>query len=98
VIGIFDNEEEKRCYANGSANTVWQDHVHHLDSLRDELEKRRPLQPKQGQDQVAKYDPDNIAALLETHLDSTSIWIDGSVYKIKHLIARTGDPAGTRLP
>jgi hypothetical protein len=91
VIGIFDNEEEKRCYANGSANTVWQDHVHHLDALGDELEKRRAQDRKQGRDQVAKYNPDNIAALLETHLDSTSIWIDGSVYKIKHLVASTSD-------
>lgn len=39
----------------------------------------------------SKYIPYLIAGLLETHLDSTSIWVDGRVYKVKHLVVSTGD-------
>jgi hypothetical protein len=91
VAGIFENEEEKRRYAAGAPNTVWQDYTHHLEGASKEIAPQRARRNDPARPAIARDDPDSIATLLELHLDSTSIWIDGSVYKIKHLIASTGD-------
>jgi hypothetical protein len=91
VFGIFDDEEEGQRFAVGAANTVWQDYVHYLDGIRAEAGRHKVSDRKQGSDENHKGDPRNIADLLETYLDSTAIWVDGRVYKVKHLIAATGD-------
>jgi hypothetical protein len=91
VAGVFDKDGERDRYANGAANTVWRQYEHYLDGLPQALEGHRSDRRAKNQASIREYDPDNIAALIETHLDSTSIWIDGRVYKVKHLIASTAD-------
>jgi hypothetical protein len=89
VSGIFESEEEKQKYPVGSPNTVWQEYLPHLDGILEETAEQRANIKKNMPD--PKEPPQNIAELLEIHLDSTAIWTDGRVYKIKHLIDSTGD-------
>jgi hypothetical protein len=87
VTGFFENDEEgKRCEA-GKPNTLWSEAKKHLDI--NELLKMNENNANKGHARV----PSNrtIADLLETHLDSTQVSPDGRVYKIKRLIASTGD-------
>jgi hypothetical protein len=88
VSGIFENEEERERYKTGQPNIVWQDYKKYLDI--DEL-----LKMNEQNYQASQINPSsknsNIADLLETHLDSTQVLPDGTVYKIKRFIAATGD-------
>ncbi|MFP4514386.1 MAG: DUF4160 domain-containing protein [Parcubacteria group bacterium] len=87
VSGIFENEQEKKRHKTGSPNDAWKDYKKYLDI--DELVKMN-----EQNHQVAKTNnskQSNIADLLETHLDSTQILPNGTVYKIKRFIAATGD-------
>jgi len=88
VSGIFENEEEREKYKTGRPNVAWQDYKKYLDI--DEL-----LKMNEQNHQASQIDPSsknsNIADLLETHLDSTQVLPDGTVYKIKRFIAATGD-------
>lgn len=81
---------EKQLYSNGAPNTVWQEYERYLGGVREQLALLREGLSEEASP-PRKFDPDDIAALLETHLDSTSIWIDGRVSKVKHLIAAAGD-------
>ncbi|MDR3547751.1 MAG: hypothetical protein P4M11_05715 [Candidatus Pacebacteria bacterium] len=84
VVGVFEQEAERELYTPGSLNTVWQQYESFLDEVEmPNIEESARTQPKSK--------PLTIAGLLEQYLDSTSIWVDSSVYKIKHLIASTGD-------
>jgi hypothetical protein len=89
VLGEFENEQEKRIYKNGSQNTVWGKYTSYLADMKDSTKVT------QINSSIPKVINDNrkpsIADLLEIHLDSTQIWTDGSVYKIKRFIASTGD-------
>jgi len=85
VIGIFENEEERRIYATGKPNIYWSDYKKYLDVDR--------LKELVGENNISLADSSdkNIADWLEIHLDSTEVLSDGTVYKIKRFIAATGD-------
>jgi len=88
VSGIFENNEEKETFKTGQPNNVWQDYKKYLDI--DELLKLNEQNHQTKQINFFSQDS-NIADLLETHLDSTQVLPDGTVYKIKRFIASTGD-------
>jgi hypothetical protein len=88
VSGIFENAHEKENFKTGKLNTVWQDYQKYLDI--DELLKMSEQNQQPHQNNSPRKDL-NIADLLETHLDSTQVLPDGTVYKIKRYIAATGD-------
>ena len=88
VSGIFENNEEKERYKTGQPNDVWQDYKKCLDI--DELLKMNEQNYQASQINPSSKNP-NVAALLETHLDSTQVLPDGTVYRIKRFIAATGD-------
>ena len=88
VSGIFENNEEKETFKTGKTNNVWQNYKKYLNI--DELLKMNEQNSKTKQINSSKKDL-NIADLLETHLDSTQVLPDGTVYKIKRFIASTGD-------
>jgi len=88
VSGIFENNEEKEIFKTGQPNNVWQDYKKYLDI--DELLKLNKQNHQTKQINFFSQDS-NIADLLETHLDSTQVLPDGTVYKIKRFIASTGD-------
>ena len=90
VGGIFESEDERARYVSGAPNTVSQQFASYLDRPRERIRQRPNGEDRSGDDRI-ENDPNNLAALLETHLDSTSVWIDGRVIKVKHLIASTGD-------
>lgn len=83
VIGIFENAEEAKKYELNCINTEWQRYIYILENASTVVESQLQY--------LESYKKDDIATLLETHLDSTAIWTDGRVYKIKRLIASTGD-------
>lgn len=88
VSGIFENEQERERHKTGKPNDVGQDYKKYLNI--DELLK---MNERNHQTNKANHSPqqDNTADLLETHLDSTQVLPDGTVYKIKRFIASTGD-------
>ncbi len=88
VLGIFENNEEKETFKTGQPNNVWQDYKKYLDI--DELLKLNEQNHQTKQINFFSKDS-NIADLLETHLNSTQVLPDGTVYKIKRFIASTGD-------
>lgn len=88
VGGLFDNEEEAGQYVFGAENTEWGQHAHHLDGLPEDL-LQRPISATA--EHQAEPGPDNMADRLERFLNSTAIWVDGSVYDVKYLIASIGD-------
>lgn len=87
VSGLFENEEEKKSHKTGNPNKVWRDYKKYLDI--DELVKINEQNHQVAKTKKTKQV--NIADLIETHLDSTQVLPDGTVYKIKRFIASTGD-------
>ncbi len=85
VGGIFDNEEEKHSYEIGSKNLVWRKYSDYLNEVNTEIKQKDIYSTKKESEDLS------ITDLLEIHLDSTKIWIDGSVYFVKHFIASTKD-------
>ncbi len=67
---------------------MWQKYKKYLDI--DELLKMSEQNYQANQIKSSSKNS-NIADLLETHLDSTQVLPDGTVYKIKRFIAATGD-------
>lgn len=88
VSGIFENEQERERHKTGKPNDVWQDYKNNLDIYGLLKMNERNHQTNQA-NQSSKQS--NVADLLETHLDSTQVLPDGTVYKIKRFIASTGD-------
>lgn len=88
VGGFFESEEESIRYMFGAENTEWDQHAHHLDGLPENLLTRPVLAPEERQ---VEGHPNNLADRLERFLNSTAIWVDGSVYDVKYLIASIGD-------
>lgn len=84
VQGQFESEEEKQLYTIGAPNKIWEKYTKYLSDFTDAQISKKYV-PK-----IALRES-NLAELLETHLDSTQIWTDGSVYKIKRFIAPAGD-------
>jgi hypothetical protein len=88
VSGIFENNEEKEIFKTGQPNNIWQDYKKYLDI--DTLLKLNEHNHQTKQINSSQKGL-NIADLLETHLDSTQVLPDGTVYKTKRFIASTGD-------
>jgi len=88
VSGIFENNDEKEKFETGKSNTVWPNYQKYLNV--NELLKMSEQNQQKSQNNFYKKDF-NVADLLETHLDSTQVLPDGTVYKIKRYIAATGD-------
>lgn len=89
VLGEFENELEKQKYLNGSPNKVWGKYVSYLAGIKDST---NPSSVNSNTPKIMdNYKDPNIVGLLETHLDSTQIWTDGRIYKIKRFIASAGD-------
>jgi len=88
VSGIFENKDEKEIFKTGQSNNIWQDYKKYLD-----IGKLRKLNEQNHQSKQISSTPKNlnIADFLKTHLDSTQVLPDGTVYKIKRFIASTGD-------
>lgn len=89
VLGEFENEAEKQKYINGSPNKVWGKYAPYLADIKDST---KVISANLNTSKIKnKHEESSLAELLETHLDSTQIWTDGRVYKIKRFIASTGD-------
>ena len=86
VSGLFENESEKQKYKLGSPNVVWKEYKHHLDDIKELI----PNKIINSSLTVRRHEA-TVADLIETHLDSTQVLPDGTVYKIKKFIASTGD-------
>lgn len=89
VSGIFDCDKEEAQYKVGSPNIVWQQYTHYLSDIK-------PTgNPNLNKNVDSKHKIENnnssVVDLLETHLDSTQIWNDGRVYKIKRFISSSKD-------
>lgn len=87
VSGLFENKEEEE-FKTRQPNNVWQNYKKYLDIA--ELQKLKE-QNHQSKEISSSLKNSNISELLETHLDSTQVLSDGTVYKIKRFIASTGD-------
>jgi hypothetical protein len=84
-----ENSEEKEAFKTGQPNNVWESYKKYLDI--NELLQLHENNCKKNELLNSKKPEFNIADLLEEYLDSTAIWIDGSVYRTKRYIASTGD-------
>lgn len=91
VSGIFESVEERLTYKNGHPNTLKE---HYL-GLLDAIDGKGVFQgrvPSGVSSMVAEGDTQgNLAQRLEKYLNTTSVWTDGRVYRVKHLIARIND-------
>lgn len=82
VVGHFETKEEKERYKIGQPNEVWEEYVDLIKDVKI-LQSNGSIAPK--------INRENIADLLEIHLNSTKISNDGQIYKVKHYIASVGD-------
>jgi len=89
VSGSFETDKDKDKYPVGRSNTVWKKYCHYINNA-EKMCNENLSKSKTEVISKPKTDP-NIADLLETHLDSTQVLPDGTVYKIKKFIAATGD-------
>jgi hypothetical protein len=88
VSGHFDEPEEREQFTLGARNTAWADYEADLDQVEIAVRDFAPFIATESEPAI---DPDNVAGLLELHLDSTEIAPDGTVYLIKRRIASVGD-------
>lgn len=91
VTGLFENDKEKEQFKTGEPNCVWQDYKKYL-----EINKMINFIDEVGKKKMTDYPTEstpnvNIVDLMETHLDSTQVLPDGTIYKVKRFIAATGD-------
>ncbi len=93
VSGILENEEERVRFKTGKINNAWRDYKKYLDieNLMHIHEKNSMSRKKQNKVSISNKSSLNVADLLETHLNSTQVLPNGTVYKIKRFIAKTGD-------
>lgn len=85
VAGFFETTAEKEKFKYGEKNTVWKEYISQIDEME------VPIKAQKREANPAVYHEETIADLLEKHLDSTSVWPDGRVLKIKRFIASIGD-------
>ncbi len=85
VVGLWESEEESKMYEYGKENLVWQKYIRFLEEIP------VPLESNTNTDIEGESAPQDLAEILETHLNSTAVWEDGRVIKIKRFIARSGD-------
>lgn len=90
VSGIFENPEERETFDAGQSNHVWKRYKKYFseEKLLQLIDEKRELKKDML---ILDKRESNIADLLETHLDSTQVAPDGTIYKIKRFIAATGD-------
>lgn len=88
VSGLFETNKEIEKFKTGQSNNVWHDYKKYLDIA--ELLKLNKQNYQSKQTSLTSKNT-NIADLIETHLDSTQVLPDGTVYKIKRFIASIGD-------
>ena len=62
-----------------------------IENLMHIHEKNSMSRKKQNKVSISNKSSLNVADLLETHLNSTQVLPNGTVYKIKRFIAKTGD-------
>lgn len=87
LIGVYENDADRANYRVGEPNLESEKFKPDLKEFAEEVGK----QTGQIDDNTSiSGGPKNIADLLENHLDSTGIWSDGSVYKVKHFIVSVG--------
>lgn len=84
VASQFEKETERSIYQVGKTNTVCQEYTSYLDGITILEDHSSFLQDEPRKNK-------NTADLLEIHLDSTKIDSSGQAYKIKELVASTGD-------
>lgn len=89
VSGVFDNPQEAEKYRIGSPNKVLKKYTHYLSKIED-VEKLSAIGLKDQKNGDGTPEP-SISTLLERHLDSTQVYEDGSVIKVKRYIASVGD-------
>lgn len=85
VCGVFENSAEKEKYKARRTNTFKRGEEY-LD-----IQKLKRVQEKNIISRKKPERYNNIAKLLETHLDTTEILPDGRVYKVKRFIAQVND-------
>ncbi len=90
VIGVYEDDGDCSVYRVGEVNTESEKFKPYLEKAAEQIQ-RRTSQCVSDSIRAATDSPRNIADLLETYLDSTAIWSDGSVYKVKHFIASVGN-------
>ena len=88
VAAMFEGSDESYSFVNGAPNTAWSTYQHLIPGLSENV---RTVGDGNGIQEDAFRERGNLADLVETHLDSTSVWVDGHVIKTKRLIASTGD-------
>jgi len=93
VTGLFENENERNKFKLGQPNEVWKNYENYLPinkliKLIDENNKEE--NQRQNVSSSNKGPKLSVADLLEMHLDSTQVLPDGTIYKIKRLIAVIG--------
>jgi hypothetical protein len=85
VAGTWESEKEQGAYEYGAENTVWKQYMPILEELP------VPLESNNNENFEREPSPKNLAELIESQLNSTAIWEDGTVIKIKRFVARAGD-------
>lgn len=85
VAGLWETEEERGAYRYGTENIVWQRYMPILEEIP------VPIESQNGENFEREPTPKNLAGLIELQLNSTAVWEDGTVIKIKRFVARTGD-------
>lgn len=88
VSGVFESSAERERFITGQPNNVWNEYRRYL-NVADLVKMVDQNQQLHNADVLPKKL--NLSDLLELHLDSTQVSIDGSVYKVKRFIASSGD-------
>lgn len=89
VICLFNSEEDKKVFVTGQENTIWEKckpilNVDKLAQMNHEATSSGELSSTSNQAQ-------NLADLLETHLNSTQELPNGEIYNVKKLVCNAGD-------
>lgn len=93
VSGLFEDTLEFQKFKSGDKNIVWKDYRKFLNvnelvtTLHNKAKETNEIQDNFNKQGTAR----NVADLLETHLDSTNVLPDGTVYKIKRFVTSAGD-------
>lgn len=85
VSGIFETEDDRKQFKPGLLNTVWEQYQ----SLIPEKLIKKTKNQNTNNSRLRRYSIKSVARLLTTHLDSTLIASNGSVYKIKRYVDST---------
>jgi len=89
VIGLFNSEEDKKVFVAGQENTIWEKckpilNVDKLAAINHDEKSSRVVSTTLNYEQ-------NLADLIETHLNSTQELPNGEIYNIKKWVCNVGD-------